>query len=116
MLSKENPDMADLNPHLSIHDLPSETRRQAPQSEPVFMKDPVAERHAHDSSSVAIARADQWRYMLGLPATWVLLAATLAVVVGMVIMAFDLHPIASGHVRGPADEGAPNAPLDYKLR
>lgn len=86
----------------------------APRDEPLFYEDPVAKQHADDSSSLAPSRADEVARTLRSPTMWLLFLITLATLVGLVFMAFRLHPVDAGQVRGPADEAAPNAPLDYK--
>ena len=47
---------------------------------------------------------------------WLLLVLTIGALAALVFMAFHLHPMPSGKVRGPGDEAAPNAPADYRRR
>lgn len=69
----------------------------------------IAELHSHDSSSVAVSRADQPRVLLQAPAMWglvyvpMLLAAT---VLGYMVFHLDPGP---GRVPGGGDRGSPHA-------
>jgi len=47
---------------------------------------------------------------------WVLPLVILACLAVMLFIHFHTHPVDDGKVRGPGDEAAPNAPLDYKRR
>ena len=87
---------------------------RAPSDEPLFARDPVAERHARDSSSLAPAQAEQSRRALRSPIIWGLGLLTLAALAGLLFMSMRLHPVEGGRVRGPGDEAAPNAPPDFK--
>jgi hypothetical protein len=89
---------------------------QTVQSEPLFGTDPIAERHANDSSSMAPSRAAQPGIAARSLIMWTLLLLTLGGIAMMVFIAMHRHPADGGRVRGPGDEAAPNAPPDYKRR
>lgn len=70
----------------------------------------IAERHAHDSSSVALSRANQPRVLLRSPMMWgVLFAPTLVLIALAVYMIAHLEPHDPGRVPGAGDRDSPHA-------
>ncbi len=69
----------------------------------------IAELHSHDSSSVAVSRADQPRVLLRSPTMWGLLyLPTLLAATVIGYMVFHVHA-GPGRVPGGGDRGSPNA-------
>lgn len=89
---------------------------KAVTSEPLFSENGRGDQHAHDSSSEAPARADHPKLALRSVSLWLVFLLTIATFVVVAFMAFRRHPVDGGHIRGPGDEAAPNAPPDYKQR
>ena len=69
----------------------------------------IAERHVHDSSSVAPSRAEQAGLLLRSPTMWGLLyLPALTVIAALAYMAIHLCP-GPGRIFGAGDRGSPNA-------
>lgn len=90
--------------------------QSARTAEPNSADQASPEEQQSDLGSIANTPADETRRLMRSPFTWVLLALTLTALAAVAFMAFHLHPVDSGQIRGPGDEAAPNAPADYHRR
>jgi len=117
-----SPSNSESNDHAAVSDTARQAEAGAPTStatrpaEPNRAAEATPEEQDADLGAIANTPADESRRLLRSPFTWVILALTVAALAALVFMAFNLHPVDSGHIRGPGDEAAPNAPADYRRR
>jgi len=75
-----------------------------------FPPDDVAERHAHDSGSVAPSRADQPYVALRSATMWAIMLFTLAAIGALGFMIVHLRSTPTTHLEGPNDKPAIEQP------
>jgi hypothetical protein len=95
--------------HSEIYTSPNSTISRLAREQVESDREQIAEKHVHDSSSVAPSRSEQASVLLHSPTMCGLLyLPALTVIAVLAYMVSQLHP-GPGRVFGTGDQGSPNA-------